>query len=106
MPYEVQSQFYVMSVMPSYNKNDVYCTIKGTMGTRQHLENSRDSKLGKNDLATLLIDQIKHGAVIAKLRTGCQVEVKGIVDFERDNFHPIYVTEIKTEERHSELKKL
>lgn len=106
MPYEIQSQFYVMSVMPSYTRGEVYCTIKGTMGTKQNLENSKESKLGKNDLATLLVNQVKHEDVIAQLHTGCEVEVKGIVDFDRDNFHPIYVTEIKTQEDSKDLKKL
>lgn len=96
MPYEIQSQFYVMSVMSSCAKDEVYCTIKGTMGTRSHLENCRESKLGKNDLSTLLIDRRKHRAAIDNLHTGCEVEVRGIIDFEAESFHPIYVTEIKT----------
>lgn len=102
MEVEVRGKFYIIAIRMNgatelaSQTGENFCVVKGILGSKQDLDNTKLSRLSTNSITTLLINKEKHGESITRIKTGSEVTIIGHIDYHNKSFHPIYVKKINT----------
>ena len=102
MEVEIRGKFYIIAIgihksaKLGSSQGDNFCVVKGILGTKKDLDNTKLNKLSANAITTLLISKKTHSESITRIKTGCEIHIIGHINYQDKSYQPIYVKKIST----------